>query len=571
MLRKILYLITAIVVSTSSQVSAEQSIPLGYPSKIPELTVNKVPALCEKILQLARTAYSSDDPYPRIIEDTYMHILPEVDEWHGLTGIKFDRIRYETAEGLKENWAAKLPDSEGGRRYFLSYSLSRYDVEQQILEIVEFNTPPEIIDGSDIHSNYQEDGAWVVSESSNHKVVKGTRLRSADPIIPIVYKSDFYVVRSISSMMDVVRPVVVSRLGETSSDVVCRTSGFLNFDGRLEIEDAGSLAPELKSLPRLFFYSNKIMGEDFRPGRRFSPFPVLRRYAIQKIMQSYYRPWSIEADVENDLTDPMSHEGILATWKYEGPWQFRQYKEFTKAVWATREELKKFYQDRLELPASNANQLSQRAMGEYLDVLISGEMRSERREKNGWLNQPHWQLRKVLLDGIGEGKLEELLNQTLQFHLEGENSNPSAVVCDGCEPAIFYALESNDVGLKILIKRGVEINRVNRFGKSPLMMAAHMNNEAAVGALLAAGADVHLRTGQVFFLPKLKYLDRTALMYAAENASPQTVRLLLAAGSDPGAEDSKGRTMSDYLALNTRLSPLERSEIEEVLLAAMPD
>jgi uncharacterized protein YecT (DUF1311 family) len=48
-------------------------------------------------------------------------------------------------------------------------------------------------------------------------------------------------------------------------------------------------------------------------------------------------------------------------------------------------------------------------------------------------------------------------------------------------------------------------------------------------------------------------------MYAAENASPATIKVLLDAGADPAAKDSEGNDMSFYLKNNPRLTDAERA------------
>ena len=48
-------------------------------------------------------------------------------------------------------------------------------------------------------------------------------------------------------------------------------------------------------------------------------------------------------------------------------------------------------------------------------------------------------------------------------------------------------------------------------------------------------------------------------MYAAENAGPVVMKLLLDAGAKPDAFDYQGHGMADYLARNPRLTPDERA------------
>ncbi|WP_018692615.1 lysozyme inhibitor LprI family protein [Algicola sagamiensis] len=113
-----------------------------------------------------------------------------------------------------------------------------------------------------------------------------------------------------------------------------------------------------------------------------------------------------------------------------------------------------------------------------------------------------------------------------------------------------------------------DLNQLNNhYGKTLLMYAAHLNLYDAVEALLKRGAKVNQKTFMAeqsgewgcFGVPLIS--QRTALMYAAENASIELIQRLIVSGADKQAKDSKGRGIADYLKLNPRLSEDERSAI----------
>jgi uncharacterized protein YecT (DUF1311 family) len=93
------------------------------------------------------------------------------------------------------------------------------------------------------------------------------------------------------------------------------------------------------------------------------------------------------------------------------------------------------------------------------------------------------------------------------------------------------------------------------------MVAAHFDRPDAVKRLLKAGANVAAATiaGSETWIDAPKRSSRTALMYAAENASPATIKVLLDAGADPTAKDSDGNDLSFYLNRNPRFTNAERS------------
>jgi len=101
--------------------------------------------------------------------------------------------------------------------------------------------------------------------------------------------------------------------------------------------------------------------------------------------------------------------------------------------------------------------------------------------------------------------------------------------------------------------------QLNEFGKTNLMMAAHLNRIDIVRELLKLGADPNLATTQMESCGfHVNRGARTALSYAAENASPIVMKVLLDAGADPTVKDTRGNQMSFYLQRNPRLSSAQR-------------
>ena len=93
------------------------------------------------------------------------------------------------------------------------------------------------------------------------------------------------------------------------------------------------------------------------------------------------------------------------------------------------------------------------------------------------------------------------------------------------------------------------------------MVAAHFDRPDAARRLIEAGAKVNAVTiaGSNAWVEAPKRTGRTALMYAAENASPATIKVVLDAGADPTVKDSDGNDMSFYLGRNPRFTATERS------------
>ncbi|MDK1286428.1 hypothetical protein [Pseudoalteromonas umbrosa] len=101
----------------------------------------------------------------------------------------------------------------------------------------------------------------------------------------------------------------------------------------------------------------------------------------------------------------------------------------------------------------------------------------------------------------------------------------------------------------------------NWFNKTHLMLASHFNDLDTVNALIAAGTDINAVTfideddeysSSDAFINDVKRLNRSALTYAAENASLEVINALITAGADKKLLDSRGNDLSFYFAKNPR-------------------
>lgn len=126
-----------------------------------------------------------------------------------------------------------------------------------------------------------------------------------------------------------------------------------------------------------------------------------------------------------------------------------------------------------------------------------------------------------------------------------------------------------DLLADIVAVEGVDAR--NSFGKTPLMAAAQADQLGAASWLLAHSADVRAATGETDEFTFPKHGQRTALHYAAANASLPVIEALLAAGADPAAKDDEGVTPLDYLngkgpvPANPRLSGAELDRARALL------
>jgi ankyrin repeat protein len=116
-------------------------------------------------------------------------------------------------------------------------------------------------------------------------------------------------------------------------------------------------------------------------------------------------------------------------------------------------------------------------------------------------------------------------------------------------PLVNAIVDKDAVRVRELLQRGVDVNRVDDNGRTPLMYAAQECAPEIVELLLAAGADPNGRTESVDTDEDDGSAGgTTALMDAADNpfADPErraaVISLLVGAGADVNARDSQGRS-----------------------------
>ena len=113
-------------------------------------------------------------------------------------------------------------------------------------------------------------------------------------------------------------------------------------------------------------------------------------------------------------------------------------------------------------------------------------------------------------------------------------------------PSIVMAASDGELAVvKAELKKGVNVNAVDRGGGTALHQAACNHHILVVKALLSAGADARIAdTG-----------GRTALHFAARELQPQIVNLLLDGGADVDARDQDGNTPLSEAVFATQDDP----------------
>lgn len=177
-------------------------------------------------------------------------------------------------------------------------------------------------------------------------------------------------------------------------------------------------------------------------------------------------------------------------------------------------------------------------------------------------NKPMESTRAMLLEKAPVGRIIARLS------LPDEGEAPEVVACGRQAPLdpLIHVAVADPAALAAMLDRGYSVTTTNGFGKTPLMVAAQVDEVQSAQILLARGATVNATTHGM-----LTEDGRTALMYAAANGSLSMIRLLLNAGADPHQTDTKGKRAIDYLQglgptpQNPVLSPADRATAARLL------
>lgn len=120
---------------------------------------------------------------------------------------------------------------------------------------------------------------------------------------------------------------------------------------------------------------------------------------------------------------------------------------------------------------------------------------------------------------------------------------------DGTTP-LHWAAHWNDVALvDSLIRAGAKVDAANRYGVTPLLLAAaHGQGLSVVDRLLRAGADANASTGD----------HETALLLAARAGNAAAIKVLLAYGADPNVKEGwRGQTPLMWAAAENHLDAVK--------------
>ncbi len=272
-----------------------------------------------------------------------------------------------------------------------------------------------------------------------------------------------------------------------------------------------------------------------------------REFWLARLRREFF-PGTVLTQVNQQTNQPygwtnLDEVPLHHSWAYKGLWNWHAFLGVKELFTRAREDLAHYYALNLGLKPDEALHAAHNALWSDLDWAWDDTHAPE-------------PLGQAILDNKEASVIADLLAHP------PKPTDQKAERADA-DPALFLAVERPEI-LKLLLDNHEDANQTNGFGKTALMTAAQYDSVAATQLLIRAGADANLATyapNQIkdndpatpdkswsgCGLYAIAHGSRTALMYAAANATLPVIRALLNAGADKSRKDSTGSSAWDYL------------------------
>ena len=272
------------------------------------------------------------------------------------------------------------------------------------------------------------------------------------------------------------------------------------------------------------------------------------------------RPWATDLESNGYYQYNEKTLSFLEEWSRSDLWSRREYQTFQEHIAPAERAMARFFEKSYGLAPDIARSSADRTVISLIGshFLLPGGFDATEDSIELYFGSPR--LRNAIADRDRKS-LDDLLIAAAAdggFKQRSGESIPLRTLLSRNLAEVIewpYALQ------RFLAEPGVDPNHRNEFGKTPLMVAAHMNRPDAIRVLIKAGAQLNDTTnpGERSCGGGMERTGRSALTYAAENASPIVMQLLIDAGADAQIKDSKGNALDYYLAMNPRLTPEDRA------------
>ncbi len=263
------------------------------------------------------------------------------------------------------------------------------------------------------------------------------------------------------------------------------------------------------------------------------------------------RPWLIDEQRGAPLGENEAESVFLSDWALSDIWNERELYIYYSAKQRAIPDLAAYYQKEFGIDKAQALSLAKTNLTKLLAANITIPS-----SYNEFRNADAFEHLKRLSSG-GSISVLDVFNR----HKEKALAQPQKMAY------ITMALDDFD-NLQEVSKDSLLVQQKNAFGKTALMYAAHMNLFESASGLLRETESIEDQTTRdanpIDCDDGPEIVGRTALMYAAENASLELIELLLNAGAKTDVKDSAGRTVTHYLAQNPRLNGLAVKTLDDL-------
>lgn len=236
-----------------------------------------------------------------------------------------------------------------------------------------------------------------------------------------------------------------------------------------------------------------------------------------------YRPWLYEGYEDRPrgkythISDTYENDVAgLKDWSLMGLSEYESYHDYLRLMDKTSIDISTFYQNKFGWDKARSDKLAKSTLIAAVDGTIRFYM-YEPIKSDG-----ERQLRKAILE---HKPIEEI--KAIKVEIKDQKS-------DGGESLLSVAVLYPEA-LKYLLKKGLDPDHKNDFGKTPLIYAVQYNQPESVRLLLDAGADPNAKTTHPWdtCFYTIRTFHMTPLHYAARYASPEVIKMLLDYGAAP--------------------------------------
>ncbi|WP_321777173.1 ankyrin repeat domain-containing protein [Sulfurimonas sp.] len=270
-------------------------------------------------------------------------------------------------------------------------------------------------------------------------------------------------------------------------------------------------------------------------GKLYASMSIIRPWAIVPTWQSGNNSWEVKDFQRKHFDD----------WKYQDIWSYREFKTHANTKLDAINELKVYYINNYEYSTEDAEKLASAIIDSMPGAYYSLGVYYGANQDTSFLQK--------LVDGTYNNW--ENLENNLKLLKVGYQNIPHLPL------TILSLLVDNPKMLKELPDT-IKQNDIKTFyEKDFLMFAAHMNNYDSVKYLVKQGWPINNLTewkSDSICDPKMERNNRSALTYAAENASIELIQYLIANGSDINITDTKGNSLDFYINKNPRFTAEEK-------------